>query len=132
MRVGGRPQGSHPVALAHKNSVAIPAGVSFDLAHCVLNQLASAESIVSVDPPVGQPPGDLSFSLPAGTLCELAWPSNLIGAILETTTDVGGSVPWTTVSTATNAITTTDTERIYFDPVTPGEPKRVFRLRRAH
>lgn len=68
---------------------------------------------------------------PAGTLCELAWPSNLIGAILETTTDVGGSVPWTTVSTATNAITTTDTERIYFDPVTPGEPKRFFRLRRA-
>ncbi len=30
-----------------------------------------------------------------------------------------------------NAIITTDTERIYFDPFTPGEPKRFFRLRRA-
>ncbi len=65
---------------------------------------------------------------PPGTLCELAWPANLIGAVLESTTDVGVSANWTSIS---NSITTTATERVYYKPITAGEPQRFFRLRRV-
>jgi hypothetical protein len=65
---------------------------------------------------------------PPQTLCELAWPANLIGAVLETTTDVGTTANWTSVP---NAITTTDTERLYFQPMASGDPQRFYRLPRA-
>lgn len=72
-----------------------------------------------------RPPGVLA---PPNTLCELAWPSNLIGAVLETTTDIGPSASWTSVP---NAITTSAAERLYFQPQASGDPQRFYRLRRV-
>ncbi|MBI1841070.1 MAG: hypothetical protein HYR88_09495 [Verrucomicrobia bacterium] len=67
-------------------------------------------------------------SAPAETLCEIAWPSNVPGLILEFAVDLIPPVSWTAV---TASISTVGLERIYYNPDTAGSPQRFFRLRKG-
>jgi len=64
-------------------------------------------------------------SAPRGTLLDLAWPLELIGANLETTLDLANPASWARI---TDPVEISATERIYHHPGS-GEPRRFFRLR---
>jgi len=62
---------------------------------------------------------------PPGTLLDLAWPLELIGANLETTLDLADPASWARI---TDPVEISATERVYHHPAS-GEPRRFFRLR---
>ena len=73
---------------------------------------------------IARAPGPLA---PPGTLCEIVWPANVIGATLETTIDLTQPTSW---QPAAGTAITSGTERIFHVPATPAEARRFFRLQR--
>jgi len=63
---------------------------------------------------------------PSGTLCEIAWPVDVAGAVLETTLDLTAPAQWSLVS---GPAVTSGNERVYYSPAAAGETRRFFRLR---
>jgi hypothetical protein len=64
-------------------------------------------------------------SAPANAICEIAWPADATGYLLETTADL--NAPWVPAS---NGTITSGTEQIYFSLPDPTNSRAFFRLRR--
>lgn len=62
---------------------------------------------------------------PPGTLCEIAWPADVAGAVLETTLDLTAPAEW---SQAPGPVVTSRNERVYYSPAVAVETRRFFRL----
>ncbi|HAM74011.1 MAG TPA: hypothetical protein DCM86_20490 [Verrucomicrobiales bacterium] len=63
---------------------------------------------------------------PAGTLCTIAWPATVPGAVLESTPDLTPPVAWSTVG---GPFATVGAERVYHQPAATASAERFFRLR---
>ena len=64
-------------------------------------------------------------SAPVGTLCEIAWPSQATGAVLQTTTNVADASSW---STAPGGIFTVGSESVYYQPAGTAQAEVFFRV----